>query len=293
MLELGRAAARAGLEDPLRRLAAVAHAHREIDEVLVMLTGVQTRLRDAGALPPAQDDIALERLVLLRAARAALPRVPAQPVDAGVQRLTYEEFTTFAQPRARQRPLFRLGTASFRAACELVAMVRFPAGQYHWDVTGLSRRMLLDVPARDLPRTLTSLAFRMRGFAPAFFPHVNAWRRNPFVWLEVESNRSFHRMARALARQPQVRGVVTRAWLHDPALPTVSPHLAWVNRVIEENGGLVVANGSAADDPNVRENNASREAAVEAGRYQPRYGLVLWPRAAMLAWAARHPEFDD
>lgn len=239
------------------------------------------------------DTYALERIVLLRAAVAAAGRVPTLPVDDGVRRLFFDEFRIFAAPSARQRPLLKLGTATFRAACELARLVRFPAGQYHWDVSGLSRRMLLKVPPLELPRVLYFLARRMRGVAPAFFPHVNGFRRNPFVWVEAESNRSFHRMARALALQPQMLGLVTHAWLHDPDLHVVSPHLAWINRVFLDNGGLVVANGSAARDKAVLANNAARKQAVEDGQYRPRYGLVLWPRAAMLDWAARHPEFAD
>jgi hypothetical protein len=281
----------------LRPLTSPAHTSGAVNQAVAALHTVKSQLRDAGAAPElaevATADTTLERLVLLRAARDAIPRVPSLLVDAGVQRLFYEEFRVFAEPRPRQRPLFAVGTATFHAACALVALARFPAGQYHWDVSGLSRRMLLDVPRRDLPRVLAVLALRMRGLAPAFFPHVNAWRRNPFVWIEAESNRAFHRMARALTRQPHVRGLVTRAWFHDPGLGSVSPHLAWTNRVFEENGGIVVANGAADDDPDVRANNATRQQAVEAGRYRPRYGLVLWPRAAMLDWAARHPEFAD
>ena len=251
---------------------------------------LKARLAADGALPA---EIALERLVLLRSARAALHHVPALPVDDGVRTLFYEEFRVYATPKLKQRPLLVVGTASFQAAGELVSLTRFPAGQYHWDVSGLPRRMVAQVPLRDLPRVLHMVARRMRGFAPAFYPHVNAFRRNPFVWTETESNRSFHRMARALRLQPDVLGLVARAWLHDPDLAAVSPHLGWINRVFVENGGLVVPNGDAADNPDVLANNASRQQAVERGQYRPRYGLVIWPRNAMLDWAARHPELAD
>lgn len=296
--ELAPRAERAGLAEALGLLASAAAAPRParpIDAAVDALAALRARLAADGV--PAEgasvNEIALERLVLLRAAHAAADRVPSLPVDRAVQRLFYDEFRLYAEPKPRQRPLLALGTASFRAACELVALVRFPAGQYHWDVSGLSRRMLLDVAPRDLPRVLALLAFRMRGVAPTFFPHVNAFRRNPFVWIEAESNQAFHRMARALALQPHVRGLVTRAWFHDPDLGAVSPHLAWTNRIFLENGGLATANGPADDDPDVRANNAARRQAVAEGRYRPRYGLVLWPRAAMLDWAARHPEFAE
>ena len=36
-----------------------------------------------------------------------------------------------------------------------------------------------------------------------------------------------------------------------------------------------------------------RRELYEAGDYQPQLGLVIWPRSAMLRWAALHPEFDS
>ena len=41
------------------------------------------------------------------------------------------------------------------------------------------------------------------------------------------------------------------------------------------------------------ENSTARQAAAGRGDYQPREGIVLWSRRAMLAWADRHEDIDD
>ena len=237
------------------------------------------------------DGIPLERFLLAETARAALDRIATLPVVDSVRQLLLDEMCLYASPDARRRPMLHRDTESFRAACAVVRLRRFPAGQYHWDVSGFSRRHLRHVSIRDLPGFLLFLARRMKGRGPAFFPHVNGFRRNPYVWLEAESNRSLHRMATSLALQPAIVGLVTRAWLHDPRLGETSPHLAWINRVFVENGGFVVANGPAGTDAGFLANNAARQKSFEEGSYRPQHGIVLWPRAAMLEWAARCPEF--
>lgn len=241
----------------------------------------------------AHDGRPVERFLLTQAAVTALEGMAVLPVVEAVRQQLLEEVCLYSTPDPKRRPLLQWETPTFRAACEVVRLRRFPAGQYHWDVSGFSRRYLRHVSPRDLPRFLAFLAVGMRGLGPAFFPHVNGFRRNPFVWLETESNRSLYRMAKCLELQPAIIGLVTRAWLHDPQLAETSPHLAWVNRVFRENGGLVVANGSADADTGFLANNAARQKSFEDGSYRPQYGVVLWPRRAMLSWAARHPEFAD
>jgi len=286
--EVARAVAGAGVaeDDGARLVAGFATDPWARDT----LTALKRRLHDAGALPSAT---ALERLLLLRAMRTHLDRVRAVRVSPAVHRLFYEEFSLCARPDARRAPLFALGLPTFSATCEVATLARFPAGQLHWNVSGLPRRTLAEVSPARLPRVLWFVLARMRGFAPAFFSHANGLRRNRFIWVEEESNRSYHRMAASLELQPATVGLVTSSWFHDPEVATTSPHLAWTNRVIVENGGLVVRLGEAPADAGFLDNNESRRAAYEAGTYRPHLGLVLWPRDAMIDWARRNPQYAD
>jgi hypothetical protein len=63
-----------------------------------------------------------------------------------------------------------------------------------------------------------------------------------------------------------------------------------MNRVFLENGGLVVVMGLADADCGVLSRSPERKKLYDAGLFKPTTGLVIWPRRAMLDWAARHPE---
>ena len=130
----------------------------------------------------------------------------------------------------------------------IATLSRFPAGQLDWEVSGIPRSWLLKVPRRSLPRLVSSILFELRGFQPAFFSHINPNRRNQGILLERESLRSYHRMARSMERQPEIKGLITASWLHSPDTFAVSPHLAWLNKVFEENGGHVLPLGPADID---------------------------------------------
>ena len=69
-----------------------------------------------------------------------------------------------------------------------------------------------------------------------------------------------------MARQPEIRGLITASWLHSPDTLAVSPHLAWLNTVFLENGGHVLPLGPADLDSGVLHRSPERQQAYEAGR---------------------------
>jgi hypothetical protein len=236
-------------------------------------------------------DGSLERVLLLRGALDALPRVSRLPVSDDVKRLFCEAFEYVAAPPPGAK--FEAARASFVALCKLVTLRRFPAGQFHWEISGVPRSWLLKVTGRERLRLLFWLAARLKGRAPVMFIHLNAHRRNRFLLTEREADRSYFRMARSLALQPGVKGLVASSWLNSPDTFAISPHLSWMNRTFLENGALVVAMGPADPGSGVLARSPERKAAYDAGTFRPTVGLVIWPRDAMLAWAASHPELGN
>ncbi|MGH9308883.1 MAG: hypothetical protein ACRD1U_05895 [Vicinamibacterales bacterium] len=234
---------------------------------------------------------ALERLLLVHTAIEALPRVPHLPVSDDVKRRLCAEFAFFAA-EPTDAGWFDVETASFTAMCKLATFRRFPAGQFDWEVSGISRRDMLGVGARRLPATLAFVAFRMHGLGPVFFSHLNP-RREHRSLLEGEANRSYYRMAEAMALQPRIRGFAACSWFRSPATHRASPRLAWLSDVFVENGGMVVESGPENPHGGALARSATRQRLYDAGQFRPTRGLVLWPRAAMLAWAARHPELAE
>jgi hypothetical protein len=148
------------------------------------------------------------------------------------------------------------------------------------------------VSPRNIPGTLSFVLLRMKGFGPVFFSHLN-WRRPEVALSELEANRSYYRMAKALELQPHIKGFGACSWFRSPGTHRVSPHLTWLSRVFLENGGLVVEAGP--DDPNggVLYRSTTRRRLFEHGEFRPTKGLAMWPREAMIAWAAAHPELEE
>jgi hypothetical protein len=258
--------------------------------VVARLARIKERLAVEG-LPV--DGGAFERMLIVAAARESVDRLSGLAVDVRVKELFCQSFQAYAGAPGKLPEPFDLSRPSFISMGRIATLARFPAGQLDWEVSGVPRSWLLKVPPRRLPRLLSSILLDLRGFQPAFFSHVNPNRRNQGTLLERESLRSYHRMARSMARQPEIRGLITASWLHSSDTFRVSPHLAWLNKVFLEHGGVVLPLGSADPASGVLHRSPERRQAYEAGTFKPTEGLVIWPRQAMLAWAAGHEELRD
>jgi len=231
----------------------------------------------------ASTDGAFERLLLLRSAVRSLPRITSLPVDDDVKRLFCEAYEYVASPP--HGASFDVTRGSFVAHCKLASLRRFPAGQFHWEISGIPRSWVLKVKGRERLTLLRWIATKLKGFGPVFFSHLNANRKNRYVITERESNRSYYRMAKSLRLQPDVRALVTSSWFNSPDTFRVSPHLGWMNRTFADNGALIVTMGAAEPDCGVLARSPERKKAYSEGTFAPTLGLVIWPRDAMLAWA--------
>ena len=302
LLDRAREAARRALASDGLAPAAGALDTEQVDErtAVHLLNGVTEDraslkglhdLRDR--VGPQRDEGAFERVLLLRAWLQSLESVPGLRVDDRVKQLMCDEVQLIAAPPASVQHRYSLERQAFVAFSKLATLRRFPAGQLHWEISGVPRSWLMKVAPRALPAVLYHLAARMRGLGPAFFPHLNVNRKDRAALLERESNRSYFRMAQSLARQPEVKGLVASSWLHSPDTMKASPHLLSLNRVFVENGALVTTIGPADPDSGVFTRSPERKQLFDQGLFKPTTGLVLWPRAEMLAWADAHPEFAD
>jgi hypothetical protein len=235
---------------------------------------------------------ALERVLLLRAWLANVPRIDDLPIVDAVKRLMAEEVRMVAaRPATERRFDFRRNL--FVSLSKLATLRRFPAGQLHWEVSGFPRSWLPKVHPRALPKLAYYLAIEMRGVAPTFVIHLNANRKDRAALLERESSRSFFRIAQSAALQPAIKGLVASSWLHSPDTMRVSPHLTALNRVFLENGAIVTTMGPADLESGVFTRSPERRRLYERGEFTPTTGLVVWPRRHMLVWAAAHPELAD
>ncbi len=122
---------------------------------------------------------------------------------------------------------------------------------------------------------------------PMYEPH---WDRRYIRYFSPEEyERCCLRIADMMAANPEVRAIAVPSWWSDPQLKQVSPELAFI-RAIPESGGArfmlleghnpYLLTDSLAHSPH-------RKAMYEAGKYQPRSYMLIWPRRELIAWAKR------
>jgi hypothetical protein len=249
---------------------------------------LKSRLVQDGGLA---DDGAFERCLLVDAAAHACSLLPTLPVTARVKQFFCAEFNYVATADSTAFGKMQVGSPRFAGIAKTTTLRRFPAGQFDWEVSAIPRSALLRVSPAHIASTAAFVVWRMRGLGPVFFSHLNPRRPNRSL-LEVEANRSYYQMARTMELQPKIRGFAAHSWFRSPATHAVSPHLAWLSRVFLENGGCVVEAGPEPSDAGVLYRSETRRRLFESGKFHPTRGLVLWPRRAMIAWAAAHPEFE-
>jgi hypothetical protein len=248
------------------------------------------RLREeAGRAGCPESERTFERYVLLTAALNTMSQLPLAPVSGEVKVLFCDEFRFYASHPGDHADRYKIGSASFVAMCKTATLRRFPAGQFDWEVGGIRRSDIARVSPARLVQMVTFAALRMHGLQPVFFSHLN-WRRTNRSLLEAEANRSYYRMAQTMKLQPAIKGFAACSWFRSPGVHRVSPNLAWLSRVFLENGGYVVEAGPDSPDGGVLHSSRTRRALFDAGTFKPTKGLVMWPRDAMIAWAAAHPE---
>ena len=198
-------------------------------------------------------------------------------------------------PAAMARLLQQLGTASGAGYefpdDDFVKDLRFAAG-----LTVPGGAEVLDL--RSKLGTRASLQFLARrpslGALLAMLGNrsIDPWFR---IHTEKRYLRHFHapgwdafyrRVASMLHAHPKVHGVVGTSWFFDPQLETISPRLAYLRSPLAHGAFLVRGQTTAFDIASATVNSEARQALVAQGRYTPTPYTLVWPRDAVLRWAA-------
>ncbi len=242
----------------------------------------------AASLEPLAMGDAVERAILLRAARHSWKQIAALPVVTEVQRLLQKELAAFAAHR-KAFPV-TAGSYNFVIASKMATLRRFPCGPMDWEISGIPLSWAADLSNRDRLRFLKYAALEMRGRRPLFFMHVAPVPRSRALVLEKEVIRAWRRMASSLQLQPEMKGIAASAWFLDPKDLDTQPHLRWLNAPFREWGGLIGLAGEAPADSGILERNRERARQVLIGEVRYRMGHGLWSRVAALKWAEEHQE---
>ena len=227
-----------------------------------------------------------EQWLLLQAALAAMPQAAVYPVCGEVKALWAEEVMFAVRAPAAWLPTaFSLGHVRFGELARIMTLRRFPAGQFHWEMSGLPRSYALRTSPRQWHRLLRCVMRQVGGFAPMAEIHANVRRKNRLTLTQSEGMRSYYLVAKSLEQQPQVRGLLAISWLYCENTARVSPKLAWLREFLQKNGAFLGTAGPAPAESGFLTGSDERRTLYENGAYQPQIGYAVWPRRAMLEWA--------
>ena len=94
--------------------------------------------------------------------------------------------------------------------------------------------------------------------------------------------------AQLLEARPDHLGMIGASWFYDPDLAILSPRLGYLTEVPRNGGAIFFRVGSDQSDIDLATaTSPTRRRLVESGLYRPTRYLMIWPRKAMLAWAAK------
>jgi hypothetical protein len=234
---------------------------------------------------------AIERVLVLRTALDNLARIPGLPVDESVKHLICRDIVWYADAKRADDVMFSCRGPNFSSRLKVASLVRFPAGQSEWEVSGFPRSWLARVAIRDLSRTVHFFMKELKGFRPLFVGHLGVRRRVPFL-TEREARLGTYRSVLALQKQPEILGLMGVSWLHSRETFRVSPHLTFMNAVNEEMGGLYVDLGPAPEDEGFLNGDPQRTALYRDGQYKPTRAAVLCSRAQALEWMRRNRHLE-
>jgi hypothetical protein len=157
---------------------------------------------------------------------------------------------------------------------------------------GIPRRVLLAGGPTQFFDALRLVLFRSGGLKPFFALHAHTLALddfNPQGWLAT-----YRRLAELVVMNAQMKGWLSASWFLDPALESVSPHLAYLNRVPLEGGAalLFVCRHRDGSSGALSKSPARRRLFAE-GKYVPATYMRVWPRCSLIEWARRRENALD
>ncbi len=129
---------------------------------------------------------------------------------------------------------------------------------------------------------------QMKGLKPFYSIHLDMrYLRKNFSkegWIRCYLN-----IADLLKRYPRIKGMIGGSWFYDPLLEELSPGLAHLRQIPEQNGGRVYPIGTSEQDLRLAAaNSPQRTLLIMEGKYKPVHYIIVWPRKGMLEWAEKN-----
>jgi len=98
-------------------------------------------------------------------------------------------------------------------------------------------------------------------------------------------NRSYLQIAEMLKRNKEVKGIIRGSWFFDPVIKKISPHLSYLQDLPLQHGAKLFYVGIDKSGCAFAKSK-QRQKLYYDGEYTPKNYLLVWPREAIINWAA-------
>ena len=234
----------------------------------------------------------LLREVLLQTAETTEPLIDSLKYPPEVLELIHKEFCKIRKVRScRGNDYFDLSMHSLVCDYRIACFSRVPVGPQHIELDGVPRRLLVCGGLRQGIAFLRMVR-KTGGLIPFYSCHMSH-DVTPLNFLRVSGpearDKLFRNIAKCLELNPRILGMFSCAWLNDPKLDEVSPHLSFFRRGVVDNGGILFRFRIGPGGRNAAlRNSATRAQLTKEGEYSPLEYAIVWPRRDILDWAYHH-----
>jgi hypothetical protein len=229
------------------------------------------------------------RLVLAFLMRNALDLLPYKNFPREVVDLYYKWFMRVLNDfRERSDDCYSVQEPAFCHDVGVCCLQSIPVGGA-WVVrkSGIGLTFLLIVGPWQLIKYLFFVIRKTGGFSPFYAIHTTSRYLNLFRSEEMDL--AYIRIAELMKRDPSIRGIIRTSWFLDPNLEKVSPNLAFLRKIPQENGAGLFRR--VTTNYNIRvalSMSSTRRKLYKEGEYQPTCYSYIWPRKALIEWSRGH-----
>lgn len=230
---------------------------------------------------------AYHRLVLLHLIARTIAEGPVAPM-----RLTSEARGLLDDYLARvvadvgkgRKGFFRHGHDPFAKDFAVCRGRLLPCGVEVLDPLGGIPRSLAFKGGLGQALTMARMAWRLGGVKAVWGLHFD--RRLVKDFSAQGYADLYLRVADLLEANPEIRGISSWSWWHDPQVARISPELSFIGSIPESGGAFVMRVGEDAyATADALRFAPQRKALYDAGQYRPCFHMLAWARQDVLAWA--------
>ena len=152
------------------------------------------------------------------------------------------------------------------------------------ELSSVSRSMMLHCGLSQFVSGMMYFPLRIGGFKPLYQLHFD--QRFVSAFNEEGYTQLYLQLADQIAINPEIKGIISASWWHDPVLRKISPDLGFIEKWPLEFGVKFFAEGSNEEAiSDATRFSPQRTALYKQDKYQPQVYVMVWARKDLLAWA--------